>query len=121
MIIADAVVSGAVGLCSSGVIVAIVQGIFTRGSSHQQKEIENQRIWYQESHQHYETAKRETQDAKKECLDCKKELHATRMAVYQLLETLEDQIIPMLGMPGADLTLTRVAMREAVQATRRAI
>lgn len=118
MIIADTLVSGAVGLCGSGVIVAFIQGLFSRGTSRQQKELEDHRIWYQESHQHYETAKKETNEARKECADCKAELRAVRTAIYGLLEDLEDQIVPMLQLPYVDHVETGKAVRASIRKVR---
>lgn len=85
------------------------------------KQAEDSQTWYQQSRHHYAVAKDEAAEAKKECADCREALRATRNAVYMLLEDLEDQIIPMLGLPGADLVATRKAMREAVHKAREAL
>jgi acetyl-CoA carboxylase carboxyltransferase component len=85
------------------------------------KQAEDSQTWYRQSKHHYETAVSETVQAKQECADCRKELRDTRNVIYALLEDLEDQIIPMLGLPGADLVATRRAMREAVHKAREAL
>jgi hypothetical protein len=85
------------------------------------KQAEDSQNWYQQSRNHYEIAVQETLQAKKECADCVAALRNTRNAVYVLLEELEDQIIPMLGLPGEDVVATRKAMRLAVHKAREAL
>jgi hypothetical protein len=89
---------------------------------------EESQTWYRESRHHYELAVKETSQAKKECAECRDELraskydnHHTRLVVFTLLETLEDQIIPALGLPNADVNETRKAMRVAIHSAREAL
>jgi hypothetical protein len=85
------------------------------------KQAADSQTWYRQSKHHYEVAKEEAAQAKLECAECRKALRETRNAVYMLLEDLEDQIIPMLGLPGGDPLETRKAMRAAVHKAREAL
>lgn len=89
--------------------------------AHRDQQARNAETWYEQSKNHYQLAKDEALEAKRECADCVKQLRVTRLAVYTLLEDLEDQIIPALGLPDADLTATRKLMREAVHKAREAL
>lgn len=88
---------------------------------HRARQTATSENWYNQSRAHYDIARAETEEAKRQCADCLTQLRGTRMAVYTLLETLEDQIIPVLGLPGTDIAETRKAMRSAVHAAREAL
>ena len=139
MNIANALVSGGIGLGGSAVMAAVVQGFFSRGQRREQKELDDHRIWYDESTASYERvkaeaeeakaaaadakadAKAEVAEAKKDCRDCMTQLRETRRVIYALCDELDDQIIPALTLPHADLKKIRIATRRAVRRTREAI
>jgi hypothetical protein len=139
MNIANALVSGGIGLGSSAVMVAVVQGFFNRGQQRDQKELDDHRIWYEESTASYERVKAEAEEAKaaaaeakaeakadvaeakKDCRDCMTQLREMRRVIYALCDELDDQIIPALTLPHADINEIRIAARRAVQRTRDAI
>src|SRR5882757_7465497 len=64
------------------------------------QQAEDSQMWYRESRQHYDIAKQEAEEARDECKECRKELEHTRRVIYLLFEEFEDQIIPMLSLPG---------------------
>lgn len=132
MNIANALVSGGIGLGSSAVMVAVVQGFFNRGQQRDQKELDDHRIWYEESTASYERVKAEAEEAKaaaaeakaeakKDCRACMTQLRKMRRVIYALCDELDDQIIPALTLPHADINEIRIAARRAVQRTREAI
>lgn len=93
----------------------------TEAEKARDKEADQARDWYQESRSHYKTAKDEAAEARKECADCKKQLRHDRGVIYTLLEDLEDQIIPMLGLAGTDPVQIRQAMRAVIHKAREAL
>lgn len=114
-------VTGAITLMGSGTVAALWPAIFSRRTEKDKQELEDHRLWYEQSHTNYATAKKEVQEAKQECADCRKQLMATRLIIYTLMESLEDQIIPAIGLPGTDMSETRKAMREAIHKAREAL
>lgn len=95
--------------------------IQARRDQERDRQVEDSRVWFEQSKSHYQLAKDEVIEARQQCADCLNQLRVTRRAVYTLLENLEDQIIPALGLPDADLTATRRLMREAVHKAREAL
>lgn len=85
------------------------------------KQVEDSQNWYRQSRHHYDLAKREAAESRSECNECRKELEHTRHVIYRLLEELEDQIIPMITTPSADLAATRIAARAAIKQARESL
>lgn len=85
------------------------------------KQAEDSQTWYRESRHHYDVAKGEAAEAKKECASCLTELRAVRHVIYQLLEDLEDKILPMFLEADVDPTDIRLAMRGTIKTAREAL
>lgn len=79
---------------------------------------ETSEVWYRESRNHYDLAKREASEARSECNECRRELEKTRSVMYMLLEDFEDQIIPMFTIPDTDPVQVRAATRAIIKRAR---
>lgn len=115
MIAADTITSVAVGVFSSGVVVAVVQAVFNRGSQRaesfnqiSQAEARRAEVWFAEAQAAYDRVSAE-------CEGCRKEVKEVRKATRNLIEILVN-ILPRLSIDDQDIHRLHQALREA-QAT----
>lgn len=120
MNVADAVVSGGVAVAIS-VISWAVKSLFSRDrdkaagrkdlSDSFARERETWRLDYDHAYN----------QVRSQCNDCIQELHRFRSSLYGLFDDLEEQIAPMLMLPGTDSKMTWEAMRSCIRKARDAV
>lgn len=110
MNMADAVVSGGVALAIS-VISWAVKALFARDRDRAAARKDSSDAFARERETWRQDYDHAYDQVKAQCDECVQELHNIRDAFHRMLDDLEDQIVPMLMIPGTDPQLIRDAMR----------
>lgn len=114
MFATELITSAAVGLCSSGVLVASVQAFFNRTTRNAEAERQQSEAQARQHETWFREAEAAYQRVNNECNKCRQELQELRNVTENLIEALAE-VIPMLPLDDDRTLKLRVAARAARQ------